>query len=118
MLDGHFTLFGYASLFSEFFVALVNSAAASLVYLVGRFFFDKKVSAFLAFVYAFSTISWPFATYFFQSDVSAVFCLLAVYFAIRVARYARGAVARFGSRWDQRSPSPWSWTTSTRSSCR
>ncbi|MDA4136919.1 MAG: glycosyltransferase family 39 protein [Thaumarchaeota archaeon] len=86
MLDGHFTLFGYAGLFSEFFVALVNSAAASLVYLVGRFFFQKNVSALLAFVYAFSTISWPFATYFFQSDVSAALCLLAVYFAIRVAR--------------------------------
>jgi hypothetical protein len=90
LLDGHFTLFGYAALFSEFFVALANSAAASLVYVVGRFFFDKKVSAFLAFTYAFSTISWPFATYFFQSDVSALFCLLAVYFAIRVIRYEHG----------------------------
>ncbi|MGA2198309.1 MAG: glycosyltransferase family 39 protein [Nitrososphaerales archaeon] len=90
MLDGHFTVFGYALLASEVFVALANSAAATLVYLVGRFFFDKRVSAFLAFAYAFSTISWPFATYFFQSDVSALFCLLSVYFAIRVARYERG----------------------------
>jgi hypothetical protein len=53
MLDGHFTVFGYALLASEVFVALANSAAAALVYLVGRFFFDKRVSAFLAFAYAF-----------------------------------------------------------------
>jgi hypothetical protein len=90
ILDGHFTLFGYATLFSEFFVAITNSVAAALVYLVGRFFFDKKTSVFLAFVYAFSTISWPFATYFFQSDVSAMFCLLAVYFALRVAHSEKG----------------------------
>ena len=54
--------------------------AAYLVYTVGRLFFSKKTSVFLAFAYAFSTISWPFATYFFQSDVSAMFDLLAVYF--------------------------------------
>ncbi len=87
ILDGHFTVFGHATVLSELFVALTNALAASLVYLVGRFFFDKKISAFLAFVYAFSTISWPFATYFFQSDVSAMFCLLAVYFTIRATRH-------------------------------
>lgn len=86
ILDGQFTVFGHATVFSEFFVALTNALAASLVYLIGRFFFSKKVSAFLAFVYAFSTISWPFATYFFQSDVSALFCLLAAYFTIRATR--------------------------------
>lgn len=90
ILDGHFTVFGHATVFSELFVALTNTLAASLVYLVGRFFFDKKISSFLAFVYAFSTISWPFATYFFQSDVSAMFCLLAVYFTIRATRYSEG----------------------------
>jgi 4-amino-4-deoxy-L-arabinose transferase-like glycosyltransferase len=86
LLDGHFTVFGYALILSELFVALINSIAAYLVYAVGRFFFSKKTSAFLAFVYAFATISWPFATYFFQSDVSAMFDLLAVYFVIRVTR--------------------------------
>jgi hypothetical protein len=87
ILDGQFTVFGHATVLSELFVALTNALAASLVYLVGRFFFDKKISAFLAFVYAFSTISWPFAAYFFQSDVSAMFCLMAVYFTIRATRY-------------------------------
>jgi hypothetical protein len=87
ILDGHFTVFGYATLFSEVFVALANSVAASLVYLLARFFFEKRVSAFLGFAYAFSTISWPFATYFFQSDVSALFCLLAVYLTIHLTRY-------------------------------
>jgi hypothetical protein len=86
ILDGHYNPFGYSMLLSELFVALANAAAASVVYGVGRYFFDKKVSTFLAFAYAFSTISWPFATYFFQSDVSALFCLLSVYFAIRVTR--------------------------------
>jgi len=86
MLDGHFTVFGYALLASEVFVALANAVATFLVYAVGRFFFSKKTSVFLAFTYAFSTISWPFATYFFQSDVSAMFDLLGVYFAIRVTR--------------------------------
>ena len=86
MLDGHFTVFGYAMIFSELFVALANSIAAYLVYAIGRFFFSKKTSVFLAFVYAFATISWPFATYFFQSDVAAMFDLLAVFFVIRVTR--------------------------------
>ncbi len=90
MLDGHFTVFGYALESSEVFVALVNALAAYLVYAVGRLFFSKKTSAFLAFVYAFSTISWPFATYFFQSDVTAMFDLLAVYFTIRVTRSTEG----------------------------
>jgi hypothetical protein len=86
LLDGHFTVFGYALMASEVFVALLNAIAAYLVYAVGRLFFSKRTSALLAFVYAFSTISWPFATYFFQSDVTAMFDLLAVYFTIRVTR--------------------------------
>lgn len=85
-LDGHFTVFGYALMSSEIFVALCNSIAVYLVYAVGKLFFSKKTSVFLAFVYAFSTISWPFAVYFFQSDVSAMFDLLAVYFTIRATR--------------------------------
>jgi len=88
-LDGHFTVFGYAMLASEVFVALANSVAAYLVYALGRFFFAKRTSALLAFAYAFSTISWPFATYFFQSDVSAMFDLLAVYFVVRATRDGR-----------------------------
>ncbi len=86
MLDGKFTLFGNAMLLSEFFVALCNSIAAYLVFRLGSMYFREKTAAFVAFAYAFSTISWPFATYFFQSDVSAMLDLLAVYLAIRIAR--------------------------------
>src|SRR6202011_6204043 len=62
MLDGNFTQFGYALLMSEVFVALCNSIAAYLVYRIGSLFFRKPTSVFLAFTYAFSTITWPFAT--------------------------------------------------------
>jgi Dolichyl-phosphate-mannose-protein mannosyltransferase len=90
ILDGHFTLFGHAMLLSEFFVAITNAAAASVVYLISRFLFSKKISAFLGFAYAFSTISWPFATYFFQSDVSSLFCVVAVYFTFKATREMNG----------------------------
>jgi hypothetical protein len=93
MLDGKFTPFGNAMLLSEFFVALCNSAAAYLVFKLGSMYFSEKTSAFVAFAYAFSTISWPFATYFFQSDVSAMLDLLAVYLAIRMARRGSSGLA-------------------------
>jgi hypothetical protein len=93
VLDGGFTLFGNAMLLSEFFVALCNSVAAYLVFKLGSKYFTEKTSAFIAFAYAFSTISWPFATYFFQSDVSAMFDLLAVYLAVRMARGASSGLA-------------------------
>ncbi len=86
LLEGHFDVFNQVMLLSELFVALVNSIAAFLVYSVARFFFDKRVSVFLAFAYAFSTVSWAFSTYFFQSDVSACFDILAVFFALRAVR--------------------------------
>jgi hypothetical protein len=86
MLDGKFTLYGNTMLLSELFVALCNSVAAYLVFKLGSMYFTKKISAFVAFAYAFSTISWPLATFFFQSDVSAMLDLLAVYVAIRMAR--------------------------------
>ena len=95
ILDGHFTVFGYALMSSEIFVALVNSVAAYLVYALARLFFSKRTSVFLAFVYAFSTISWPFAVYFFQSDVSAMFDLLAVLFTIRLTRDDTGDNPRY-----------------------
>ena len=86
LLDGKFTLYGNAMLLSELFVALCNSAAAYLVFRLGSMYFTGKTSMFLAFAYAFATISWPFATYFFQSDVSAMLDLLAVFLAVRMAR--------------------------------
>jgi hypothetical protein len=93
LLEGGFTLYGCAMLLSEFFVALCNSAAAYLVFRLGSLYFPKRVSAFIAFAYAFSTISWPLATYFFQSDVSAMLDLLAVYLAVRMARSGSSSLA-------------------------
>ncbi|MDA4128165.1 MAG: glycosyltransferase family 39 protein [Thaumarchaeota archaeon] len=92
MLDGHFTLYGNAMLLSEFFVALTNSIATYILYKLASLYFNKKTSTFIAFAYAFSTISWPFATYFFQSDVSAMLDLLAAYIVIRMARSHAGRI--------------------------
>ena len=93
VLDGRFTLYGNAMLLSEFFAALCNSVAAYLVFKLGSTYFTKKTSAFVAFAYAFSTISWPFATYFFQSDVSAMLDLFAVCLAVRMARSRSSGLA-------------------------
>jgi hypothetical protein len=91
VLDGGFAGgFGNALLFSEFSIALTNGIATYLVYKVARLFFGERTSYFLAFAYAFSTISWPFATFLFQSDPSAMFDLLAVYFALLIAK-SKGA---------------------------
>lgn len=92
MLEGHFDVFNDVMILSELFIALINAVAAYLVYLVSRLFFSRRVSILLAFVYAFSTISWPFATFFFQSDVSACFDLIAAYFALRASKGGGGQV--------------------------
>jgi hypothetical protein len=83
---GHFTTFGYVLVFTEIPIAIANAVAAYLVFKLSRFYFTKDISAFLSFAYAFSTISWPFATYFFQNDVSAMFDLIVVYLAIKASR--------------------------------
>ncbi len=86
VLTGHFTMWGDVLLLTEVPVALANALAAYFVYKIGSLFFKKRISAFLAFCYGFSTISWPFATFLYQSDFSALFDLIAVYFAIRISR--------------------------------
>ncbi|MDA4117620.1 MAG: glycosyltransferase family 39 protein [Thaumarchaeota archaeon] len=85
-LDGHYTQFGNALLFSEFFVSICSALAVYLVYRTSLLFFTPRTSVFLSFAYAFSTTNWPFAVYYFQSDVSALFNLLTVFFAIRISR--------------------------------
>lgn len=92
-LDGGFNVFGESMLLSELFVALCNAAAAYLVFKLASMYFTERTSAFVAFAYAFSTISWPFATYFFESDVSAMLDVLAVYLAIRMARSGSSRLA-------------------------
>lgn len=84
---GHFTVFGYVLVFTEIPIAIANAFAAYLVFKLSRFYFTKEIASFLSFAYAFSTISWPFATYLFQSDVSAMFDLIVVYLAVKVSRH-------------------------------
>lgn len=86
LLIGHFSVFGYTLLLTEVPVALANAGTVYLVYRIARYYFREDVCAFLAFTYAFSTISWPFSSFFFQSDVSALFDLLAAYLAIMIGR--------------------------------
>ncbi len=92
-LDGRFNVFGWAMLFSELFVALCNAAAAYLVYKLASLYFVRRTATFVAFAYAFSTIAWPFATYFFESDVSAMLDVLGVYLAIRMVRSGSARLA-------------------------
>jgi hypothetical protein len=79
IMDGHFTFFGHAALYNELFSSFANSIAAVLVYKVCRLYFRESTSVFIAFAYAFSTISWPLATMIFQHDLSAMFDLISAY---------------------------------------
>jgi hypothetical protein len=83
-LDKTLNVYGAALVYSEFFIALTNALAAVLVYKISKFYFRGATSVFIALAYAFSTISWPFATFIFQSDPSSAFDLLAVFLALRM----------------------------------
>ena len=85
-LDKTFNVYGAALVYSEFFIALSNGIATVLVYKISRLYFKATTSVFIALAYAFSTISWPFATFIFQSDPSAAFDLLAVFLILRITR--------------------------------
>jgi hypothetical protein len=85
-LSGGFSLYGAPMLASELFVSLCNAIAAYLLFKLGSMYFTRRTAAFISFAYAFSTISWPFAVYFFESDVSAMLDLLAVWLALRISR--------------------------------
>ena len=86
IVDGQFSSLATAMVYSEFFVALINALAIVLVYKICRFYFRESTSIFIALAYGFSTISWPFATFFFQSDPSAAFDLLATFFILRAVK--------------------------------
>jgi hypothetical protein len=85
LIEGY-TPFGYVLLLSEAFVALAGAISAYLLYKISRFYFQEKTSMFLGFSLGFSTLLWPFATYYFQHDVSAMFVLASVYLALKVKR--------------------------------
>lgn len=98
-LAGGYTAYGVVLLTSETFVALTGAVAAYLVYALAKLFFRRSTSLLLGFAFAFSTIEWPMATYFFQSDVSAMFVLLAAYLGVRAVRAdgeAKGIAALAG----------------------
>lgn len=83
---GHFTLYGPVMSLSELFVAIMNAVAVFFLYKLSRLFFRENASSLIALSYAFSTISWPFATFFFQSDLSAALDVIAVYLILRATR--------------------------------
>lgn len=86
ILEGGYSAFGTSLLASEAAVSLAGAVAAFVLYRLGCLYFRRSTAAFLAFAFAFSTIAWPFATYFFQSDISAMFLLLAAYFGVKAGR--------------------------------
>ena len=90
--NGGYTAFGYVLLLSETFVALTAALASYLVYRLALLYFRRSTSVLLAFAFAFSTTVWPMATYFFQSDPSALFVVLAAYLAVRGGRTGGPAV--------------------------
>jgi hypothetical protein len=90
IIDGQFNEYGTSMLFSEFFVAFMNALAVLFLYKLARMYFREATASFVALAYAFSTISWPFATFFFQSDVSAAFDVIAVYLILKAARGSGG----------------------------
>ena len=87
-LAGGYTAYGYPLVLSETFVSLTGALAACLVYKTSSLFFRRSTYVFLGLAFALSTNCWPLATFFFQSDVSAMFVLLAAYFAITAGRSA------------------------------
>ncbi|MDG7008731.1 MAG: hypothetical protein JRN06_10935 [Nitrososphaerota archaeon] len=89
---GGYTAYGPALFWSGTFVSVTGAVAAYLVYKIAGMYFRRATSIFLGLALGFSTICWPFATYFFQSDVSAMLVLAGVYFAIKAGR-AGGAAA-------------------------
>lgn len=85
-VSGGYDPFGLPLLASEAFVALAGALASYFVYRLAALYFRRSTSLFIAFAFAFSTIAWPFATYFFQSDVTAMLLVLAAFFAVKARR--------------------------------
>jgi hypothetical protein len=89
-IAGGYTAYGNVLLLSETFVALTGALAAYVLYRLASLYFRRSTSLLLGFAFAFSTILWPFATYFFQSDPSALFVLLTAYFGVKAVRAEGG----------------------------
>jgi len=92
-IAGGYTAFGPLLLVTEAFVALTGAVSAYLVFALVSLYFRRSASIFLGFAFAFSTTLWPMATYFFQSDVSAMLVLLAANLGVRAIRQQGSARA-------------------------
>ncbi|MDA4121502.1 MAG: hypothetical protein OK404_03740 [Thaumarchaeota archaeon] len=89
-ISGGYTVFGWVLLFSEAFVALTGALAAYFTYKIAEMFFRKSTSMLIGFSYSFASISWPLATYFFQSDVSAMLVALTALLALKAEKSPKG----------------------------
>ncbi|HKT21693.1 MAG TPA: glycosyltransferase family 39 protein, partial [Nitrososphaerales archaeon] len=87
-ISGTYTAYGPALFWSETFVSAAGAIATLLLYEIARMYFRRSTSILLGLAFAFSTILWPFATFFFQSDVSAMLVLASVFFALKASRSA------------------------------
>lgn len=92
-IAGGYTAYGAVLTYTELFVAITGAVAAYLVYALASMYFRRSTSVLLGFAFAFSTVLWPWATYFFQSDPSAMLMLLTVYLGVRAARREGSAAA-------------------------
>ncbi|MGD0318575.1 MAG: glycosyltransferase family 39 protein [Nitrososphaerales archaeon] len=92
IIVGHFSEYGAVMLSSEFFVAMLNALAVLYLYKLSRMYFREATASFIALAYAFSTVSWSLATFFFQSDASAALDIVAVYLVLRATRGSRGSI--------------------------
>ena len=92
-LAGGYTAYGPALFWAGTFVSMAGALASYLVYKIAGLYFRRGTSILLGLAFAFSTICWPFATYFFQSDVSAMLVLAAAYFALKAGRTEGSATA-------------------------
>ncbi len=92
-LAGGYNAYGPALLWSGTFVAVAGAISAYLMYKMADMYFRRSTSVLLGLTFALSTICWPFATYFFQSDVSAMLVLAAAYFGLRAGRTGGAAAA-------------------------
>jgi hypothetical protein len=87
---------GYAILLVEFFLAISGAFASLLVYRMSRWYAEIPESLLTAFVLAFGTSVWPFATATYNHDATLVFSLASVFFIMGWAR-AKGSASSYYS---------------------
>lgn len=83
---------GYAVLLVEFFLAISGAFASLLVYRMSSWYAEIPESLLTAFVLAFGTSVWPFATATYNHDATLVFSLASVFFIMSWAR-AKGSAS-------------------------